>query len=162
MADIARQNDNPGRIINREFAKLVYGGDSPYARVASYDTINNIVRQDLVDWHAAYFHPRRVIMGLVGDFETEQALRMIKRVFGTWPRGPAVEDPDVPYPTSTTRGAYVIEKQDMTQANIVIGHMGLTRRHPDYYPVVILNQILSGSFGSRLFTNIRSQQRADL
>ena len=158
MAGIARQNDNPDRIMGREFAKLIYGRDSPYARVASYDTINNIVRHDLVDWHAAYFHPSRVILGLVGDFETEQALRLVKRVLGTWPRGPAIDDSEVPYQTATTRGVYVVEKNDMTQANIIIGHMGLTRRHPDYYSVVILNQILSGSFGSRLFSNIRSRQ----
>ena len=158
MADIARQNDNPDRIINREFAKLVYGRDSPYARVASYDTINSIIRQDLVDWHATYFHPSRIILGLVGDFETEQALRLVKQVLGTWPRGPAVDDPDVPYQTATARGVYVVEKNDMTQASIIIGHMGLTRKHPDYYSVVILNQILSGSFGSRLFSNIRSKQ----
>ncbi len=158
MADIARQNDHPQRIIHREFAKLVYGKDSPYARVASYDTVNNIVRQDLVDWHAEYFHPQRVILGLVGDFETERALRLIRQVFGTWPRGPAGDDPDVPYQTATTHGVYFVEKHDMTQANIIIGHMGLTRKHPDYHAVVILNQILSGSFGSRLFSNIRSRK----
>ena len=158
VADIARQNDDPDRIMHREFTKLVYGKDSPYARVPSYDTITSIVRQDLVDWHAAYFHPQRVILGLVGDFETAQALRLVKQVLGTWPRGPAVDDPDIPYPTATTRGVYVIEKNDMTQANIIIGHMGLTRQHPDYHAVVILNQILSGSFGSRLFSSIRSQQ----
>ncbi len=158
IADIARQNDNPGRVADREFAKLIYGKESPYARVPSYDTINGIVRRDLADWHAAYVHPRRVILGLVGDFDTEQALQLVTRVFGNWPRGPTVDDPDVPYPTATTRGVYIVPKHDMTQAKIVIGHMGLTRRHPDYYALVILNQILSGSFGSRLFSNIRSQQ----
>ncbi len=157
-ADIARQNDNPDRITRREFTALIYGKDSPYARVASYDTINAIVRQDLVDWHAAHFHPRRIMLGLTGDFETEQALRLVKRVFGSWPRGPASADPEAPYQTATTRGVYFVEANDMTQANIIIGHMGLIRKHPDYYPVVVLNQILSGSFGSRLFSNIRSRK----
>ncbi len=158
VADIARQNDNPRRIAGREFAKLVYGTHSPYARVATYDTINRIVRQDLVDWHATYVHPQRIILGLVGDFTTEGALQLVKQVFGAWPRGPALDDPDVPYQTATTRGVYFAEKHDMTQANIVIGHLGLTRTHPDYYAVVVLNQILSGSFGSRLFSNVRSQK----
>ena len=158
MAGIARQNDNPDGILSREFAKLVYGKDSPYARVESYATVNNISRQDLVDWHAKYFVPNRIILGLVGDFQTEDALDLVKRTFGAWPQGKPFDDPIVPYQTSTTKKVYYVEKSDMTQAKIIIGHLGLTRKHPDYHPVVIMNQIVAGSFGARLFSNIRSQK----
>ena len=158
MAGIARQNDNPGGILSREFAKLIYGDDSPYARVETYATVNNISRQDLVDWHATYVVPNRIILGLVGDFQTEKALDLVKRTFGSWPQGKSFDDPVVPYQTSTTRKVYYVEKDDMTQAKIIIGHLGLTRKHPDYHPVVIINQIVSGSFGARLFSNIRSKK----
>ncbi len=158
MAGIARQNDNPGGILSREFAKLIYGNDSPYARVETYDTVNNISRQDLVDWHAKYVVPNRIILGLVGDFQTENAIDLVKHTFGSWPQGKAFDDPVVPYQASTTRKVYYVEKDDMTQAKIIIGHLGLTRKHPDYHPVVIINQIVSGSFGARLFSNIRSQK----
>ncbi|MYC27986.1 MAG: insulinase family protein [Nitrospira sp. SB0662_bin_26] len=158
MAGIARQNDNPGGILSREFAKLIYGNDSPYARVETYATVNNISRQDLVDWHATYVVPNRIILGLVGDFQTEKALDLVKRTFESWPQGKSFDDPVVPYQTSTTRRVYYVEKDDMTQAKIIIGHLGLTRKHPDYHPVVIINQIVSGSFGARLFSNVRSQK----
>ena len=158
MAGIARQNDNPGGILSREFAKLIYGNDSPYARVETYATVNNISRQDLIDWHETYVVPNRIILGLVGDFQTEKALDLVKRTFGSWPQGKSFDDPVVPYQTSTTRKVYYVEKDDMTQAKIIIGHLGLTRKHPDYHPVVIINQIVSGSFGARLFSNVRSQK----
>ena len=158
MASIARQNDDPDGIVSREFAKLVYGKDSPYARVESYATVNNISRQDLIDWHARYFVPNRIILGLVGDFQTEKTLDLVKRLLETWPRGEPFDDPVTPYQPSTTRRVYYVEKTDLTQAKIIIGHLGLTRKHPDYHPVVIINQILSGSFGSRLFSSIRSQK----
>ncbi len=158
MAGIARQNDNPGGILSREFAKLIYGNDSPYARVETYSTVNNISRQDLIDWHETYVVPNRIILGLVGDFQTEKALDLVKRTFESWPQGKSFDDPVVPYQTSTTRRVYYVEKNDMTQAKIIIGHLGLTRKHPDYHPVVIINQIVSGSFGARLFSNVRSQK----
>jgi len=158
IAGIARQNDNPDGILSREFSKLVYGKDSPYARVESYATVNNISRRDLIDWHAKYFVPNRIILGLVGDFQTEQALDLVKRTFEAWPQGKSFDDPIVPYQTSTTKNVYYVEKSDMTQAKIIIGHLGLTRKHPDYHPVVIINQIVSGSFGARLFSNVRSQK----
>lgn len=158
MAGIARQNDNPDGILSREFTKLVYGKDSPYARVESYATVNSISRQDLIDWHGKYFVPNRIILGLVGDFQTEKALDLVKRTFGAWPQGKPFDDPVVPFQTSTTKKVYYVEKSDMTQAKIIIGHLGLTRKHPDYHPVVIINQIVAGSFGARLFSNIRSQK----
>ena len=158
MANIARQNDDPNGILSREFAKLVYGKDSPYAWVETYATINKIARQDLIDWHAKYVVPNRIILGLVGDFTTETVLESVKRTLGTWPKGNDFDDPAIPYQLSTTNGVYYVEKPDMTQAKIIIGHLGLMRNHPDYHPVVIMNQILSGSFGSRLFSSIRSQK----
>ncbi len=158
MAGIARQNDNPGGILSREFAKLIYGKDSPYARVETYATTNTISPQDLVDWHAKYFVPNRIILGLVGDFQTKKALDLVKRTLGNWTKGKSFDDPTVPYQTSTARKVYYVEKDDMTQAKIIIGHLGLIRKHPDYHPVVIINQIISGSFGARLFSNIRSQK----
>lgn len=158
MAGIARQNDNPDGIVKREFTKLVYGKDSPYAAQETYATIGSITREDLVAWHQKYYHPNRVILGLVGDFKTDDALALVKRVFGQWPKGPEFTDPEVPFQTSTEAGVYYVEKNDMTQAKIIIGHMGLIRMHPDYHPMVITNQILSGSFGARLFSRIRSKK----
>jgi zinc protease len=158
MAGIARQNDNPDGIVKREFAKLVYGQDSPYAAQETYATVGSITRQDLINWHQQYYHPNRMILGLVGDFKTAEALALVKRTFGQWPKGPEFTDPEVPYQKTVDAGVYYVEKNDMTQAKIIIGHMGLTRMHPDYHSVVITNQILSGSFGARLFSSIRSKK----
>ena len=47
---IARRNDDIGSITYREFDRLMYGKDSPYARQTEYATIDAITRQDLVDF----------------------------------------------------------------------------------------------------------------
>lgn len=158
MAGIARQNDNPDTIVSREFRKLIYGKDSPYSWTPTYATIRSITRQDLFAWHTTYYHPNRIILGLVGDFTTDQALALVKKVFGDWRSGPPIEESDVSYQTQTMQKVFYVEKNDMTQAKLIMGHVGLIRKHPDYYPVVIMNQILSGSFGARLFSNVRSKK----
>ena len=56
---IARRNDNPGGITRREFSKLIYGADSPYARTTEYDTINSITRDDLVAFYQKFFPPEQ-------------------------------------------------------------------------------------------------------
>ncbi|WP_447971663.1 M16 family metallopeptidase [Nitrospira sp. M1] len=158
MAGISRQNDNPDAILGREFKKLVYGQDSPYARTPSYATVSAITQKDLIAWHTSYFHPNRMILGITGDFQLDSALKMLKDAFGNWPAGPTVKDISVPYQESNAAKVFYVEKNDMTQAKIMMGHLGVMRRNPDYYPLVIVNQILSGSFGARLFSNVRSKQ----
>jgi zinc protease len=109
-------------------------------------------------WHATYFHPNRIILGLVGDFQKDQAVALLNKVFGDWPKGPEVKDAQTFIQEQTPAGLFYVEKNDMTQAKIAMGHQGIRRDHPDYYSLVIVNQILSGSFGARLFSNIRSKQ----
>ncbi len=158
MASIARQNDDPGGVVSREFKKLIYGQDSPYGRVPTYATILSITREDLIHWHQQYFHPNRIVLGLVGDFEKDKTVALLEKLFGSWPKGPEVNDPEAFIQEETPSGLFYVEKNDMTQAKIAMGHRGIRRDHPDYYALVVVNQILSGSFGARLFSNIRSKQ----
>ncbi len=158
FASIARQNDNPRRILFREFGKLIYGKDSPYARTEIYATINAIQREDLEAWHAQYFHPNRIILGLVGDFDTPEVVNRIRRIFGDWPKGSPPQKVKITYQQEVEPAVYYVEKSDMTQSNIIMGHLGIVRSNPDYYAVEVMNQVLSGSFASRLFSNVRSQK----
>lgn len=157
-SQIARQNDDPQQILFRELAERVYGEDSPYASNPTYESVGNVTRDDLVAWHDKYFHPNRIVLGLVGDFDTEEVTKLIRETFGDWPAGPAFEPPEVPYSTEPNPGVFYAEKNDMTQSNIAMGHLGIRRDHPDYYAVEVMNQVFGGAFSSRLFSRVRSDQ----
>ena len=158
MAGISRQNDDPGEIVSREFRKLIYGKASPYTWVPTYATVGSITKEDLARWHATYFHPNRIILGIAGDFKKDETITLLKKIFGDWPKGPQEKELQTFVQPKVPAGVFYVEKNDMTQAKIAMGHLGIRRDHPDYYAVVIVNQILSGSFGARLFSNIRSKQ----
>jgi len=155
---IARRNDNPQAVMNREFAKLVYGAESPYARVPEYGTIEKIARDDFVAFHAKYYHPNRIILGVVGDFDSKEMARKIRSAFGDWPKGEAAKDPGATWQASLKPGIYYVQKEDMTQSDIIIGHMGIRKDNPDFYAVEVLNEALGGGFAARLFSNVRSKK----
>ena len=67
---IARRNDDVGSITSREFGRLIYGAESPLSRLTEYATLAAIERQDLVRFHAEYYHPNNVLLGVVGDFDS--------------------------------------------------------------------------------------------
>ncbi len=157
-AVISRQNDDPQGILFREFDEIIYGADSPYVQDPTYASVSAISRDDLVGFHDKYFQPNRIVLGLVGDFDTRQAVDLVKQVFGDWPKGPAIEKTEIPYRKDVKPGVYYVEKDDMNQSDIMMGHLGIVRDNPDYYAVQVLNQVLSGAMSSRLFSSIRTKQ----
>lgn len=153
---IARRNDNVGGIANREFSKLLYGADSPYARHTEYATIQSITREDLVAFHRRYFHPNQTILGLWGDFKAAEVKALVERHFGSWPRQ-AVQLPPLPEVATDWQGSVnFIQKDDVNQTNLRIGHLGRRFDDPDYYALNVMAKILGGGLSSRLFRHIRS------
>lgn len=158
IAEVARQNDEADSILFREFQEILYGTESPFARTPTYVTLGAIRRDDLVAFHRQSFQPDRIVLGLAGDFRSEDALRLVREAFGDWPRGQQGKDPEPAWRQEASPGVYWVEKTDMTQSNVLIGHLGVRRDSPDYYALEVLNDVLSGSFASRLFANVRTQK----
>lgn len=155
---IARRNDNVNAIAGREFNKLIYGAESVYARHTEYATIDNIIRDDLVAFHGKYFHPNNMIVGMWGDFETDEMIQKVEAAFKAW-ESQEIDFPAVPQVKYAFRPTVnLIRKDDVNQTNIFVGHIGGKRDHPDYFAMVLMNRILGQGFTSRLFRNVRSRQ----
>jgi zinc protease len=152
---ISRRNDDPGQIAGREAAKLVYGANSPYARVAEYASVAAITRQDLIDWHTKYVHPNNIILGVVGDFDSAKMEARLREAYATWAKGPAAGDANTK-PDPAKPGYYLIDKTDVNQSNIQMVGLGIVRKNPDYYAVSVFNEAFGGGFSSRLFGDIRT------
>lgn len=158
IANVSRQNDDPGDIVFREFGKVVYGPDSPYGRTETFATLGAIHREDLVSWHKSSFYPDRIVLGLVGDFNRDEALKLVREAFGDWPRGPQWKPGEAAFRKQPSPGVFYVEKDDVTQSFVLMGHLGVLLNDPDYYALEVMNQALSGSFASRLMSNIRTKK----
>ncbi len=159
-SSISRRNDNARSIAYREFDQLIYGEDSPYARIPEYYTVDRIARQDLADFHDEHFHPNNVILSVWGDFDTETMKQKIRDQFGDWSAPDGFEPPTPPQPTTSREySVNFIQKDDVNQSTILMGHPGsLTRDDDDYPAVTVMNEVLSGGFSGRLFQNVRREQ----
>ena len=154
---ISRRNDDSDSIAGREAAQLVYGKNSPYARVPEYSTIDAITREDLLDWHKQHVAPNNIILGMVGDFDTKQIETLLRQSFESLPKGPQVVLPVIPVP-GPKPGVYLVDKEDVNQSEIRVLGVGIDRKNPDYFAVTVMNEILGGGFSSRLFTNLRTKR----
>lgn len=155
---IARRNDDPGDIARREFNKLIYGESSPYARTVEYSTLDGISLTDIQNFYQTYVRPENIILGLVGDFDSDSMIQRVQDAFGSWQvnsASPALEPPNATqkYQDKT----FVVDRPKLTQSNILLGHIGGQLDSPDYASLSVLNGVLNG-FGGRLFNEVRSRQ----
>jgi zinc protease len=155
---IARRNDDPNAIASREFRKLIYGKESPYARTVEYATLEKISRDDLVKFYQQYFHPNNMILGVVGDFEAKKMRSLIQAKLGNWRRNPQITKPQLPKVSAANAGGvFFVNQPQLTQSSVLLGHLGGRFDSPDYAALDVLNSVFNG-FGGRLFNEVRSRQ----
>jgi len=154
---ISRRNDEPMQIAMREAMKVLFGPDHPLARHPEYDTIAAVGRDDMVAFHDTYFHPDRMYLVVIGDFQRDQMVQAIEDAFAGWAKAtqPLPPDPEI---QALPRTVNTIDKDDLTQSTIVLGHKGIRNDDPNYAGIVVGNEILGGGFSSRLFKEVRSNR----
>jgi zinc protease len=155
-AALASDEDEPMVVASRAFAKNLYGS-FPYGHPVrgTVQGLSAITRNDLVDFHRQYYRPNNTVLSLVGDLTPDEARQWVTKTFGVWAAAPIPPAKLPPIPPLTQRREVVIDK-DITQSNIVLGNLGLTRKNPDFYAFQVMNYILGGGgFSSRLMDDIR-------
>lgn len=151
--------EDPGFLTSREFKKAVFG-THPYGRMktGTAETLDNIKRQDLVDFHSAYYLPNNAVMSVVGDITYEEVEALIEKYFGEWHAG-ELKAAELPEINMVKERKTITLDKDLTQANVILGHIGVSRDNPDYYSLSVMNYILGGGgFASRLMNNIREEK----
>lgn len=81
---ISRRNDDPDGIAQREFASLVYGRNTPYGWEIEYADVDNIHRQDLLDFYHRYYFPANITLEVYGDFSAAEMKAQLQKLFGDW------------------------------------------------------------------------------
>jgi predicted Zn-dependent peptidase len=156
-AGVSRRNDDMFGIVGREIQKAVWGADHPYARHTEYATLDAITREDILEFYEYFYSPNNVMLAVWGNFETDQILAQLTEQFSDWERvdNPVPEIPSTPT-QSASRRVMIANKDDVTQARFAVGQVGMRADDPDYYAMQVMNRILGGGFGDRLFNEVRS------
>ncbi|MEB3336937.1 MAG: pitrilysin family protein [Leptolyngbyaceae bacterium] len=155
---IARRNDDPGSIAGREFQKLIYGKNSPYARTIEYANLDNISRNDLIKFYERYFYANNMILGIVGDFDSQAMRRLIQAKFGDWQATSMAMQPILPEVSQAQKGGiFFVNQPQLTQSRIQMGHLGGKLNNPDTAALDVLEGVLNAQAG-RLQNQVRSRQ----
>jgi zinc protease len=145
-------------VANQRIDALLYGEFHPYGRFSKKEKIEALTRADLVEFYKKHYslvNARIFMAGRVGAAE----VKSLNEVFGKVPlRASEIADLVFSAPAPSERKHRVKNDPNGVQGAIRIGRLFPNRHHPDYTPMVVLNTLFGGYFGSRLMSNIREDK----
>ena len=154
-----RRNDQTGEIEGREWNRLLFGESHFSNRYGTRASISSLTREDLADFHRRYVHPGNLVLAVSGDFRTAEMKGALELAKAGW-ENTGVLAPPVPAPDADlSPGIYMVDKPDVNQARVSLGHRGIRRGDPDEIVVDVMNDILGGSgFTSRIMSRVRTEE----
>ena len=159
LGQIAQALDDPQSVGQHVLHRVLFGEKHPWGfpGEGTVQSVKSIKAADLAAWHRSFFRPDNAALFVVGDTDAKTLLPLLEARFGGWKRSTAPKPVVVKVPKSGVRTVYLVDKPGAPQSQIWIGEIGVASTAPDIFPVRVMNNILGGSFNSRLNGNLRTE-----
>ncbi|MNU97376.1 Protease 3 precursor [compost metagenome] len=164
LSGIAQEKARPQTAALRVLPPLLYGSDHPYGMPftgsGTEDSVTAISREDLLNYQKQWLRPEQATVIVVGDTTLAQIVPVLDKHFGDWKgEGAApvkVDAPQVARPAKPR--VFLIDQPGAVQANIYAGELMPSARDAGAVQLELSNDVLGGSFTSRLNMNLREDK----
>lgn len=159
LAEILHQRSEPRGLADEMFARYVYDEASRFSRPerGSQQSVAAISSDDVREFHSRRYRADGATIIVVGDVAAEEAERLAVNVFGSWRTGAEGRAVISDLPAREVASTWLVAKPGAPQSEIRLGHVGLPRSHPDFFPTLVMNAVLGGLFSSRINLNLRER-----
>lgn len=154
-AGLRQQRAQPGFLANERYRRAVFG-DHPAAVVtATAASIDALSPEKLAEWHSTRYTPQNSILAIAGDVSAAQLVPKLKAWLAAWKKSDLKEESLASPVPPAVKKIYLVNRPNSVQTTLWVGNIAIDRRHPDYYAVQVMNQIIGGGPAGRLFINLR-------
>ena len=144
-------------VAGRVGGALSYGAEHPYGEFVTEETVNSVSFDDIQSYFTKYFGPNDAYLVVIGDVNTKELYKRIKKYFGKWKKASDISS-FVPEANQNVEALEInfVDMPNAVQSNISItSNVKLKMSDPDYHAVLIANKIFGGGFNSYLNMNLR-------
>ncbi len=155
--NLKSQLDDPDEVSYMNFMSLLYPVKHPYAYRETVEGLNAISREDIQKFYKQHYLPNNATLHVVGDIHASELAEILNKEFSSWQKGD-ISELKLPEVDLQTDDRTLYKKfDDAEQASIYIGHRGIKRNNPDYYSLLVLDNILGtgAGFTDRLSADLR-------
>ena len=157
LAEILQLQSEPRGLADEKFSEFLYSPDSRYSKPddGSANSVSSLTPADVEHFFRSRYSLGVTTAVLSGDVASDGAKDIVMGAFRGWPRGTDAKQHVVAAARTTEKSAHVVNKPEAPQSELRVGHVGLPRKHPDFFATLVMNAVLGGLFGSRINLNLR-------
>jgi zinc protease len=157
LAELLQIETEPRALADERFESFLYAEQSRYSKPdgGSAESVTRLTRDDVERFYRAHFVAGATTVILTGDVQLDEARELVQSALNGISAGSAPAQPLLVAPRSSARNVHIVSKAEAPQSELRVGHIGLPRRHPDFFPTMVMNAVLGGLFGSRINLNLR-------
>jgi len=159
LSDLMQQQVEPRGLADEKFSEFLFVPESRYAISAGGNmaSVRALDSAQLRALHALRYVPEATTIVFAGDVTAERAVQLAERAFGGWHGAAAAPVRVNDRTVSAGRHVHIVNKAGAPQSELRVGHAGVARSHPEYFPIVVMNALLGGLFSSRINLNLRER-----
>jgi zinc protease len=158
LADILQARADPGRLADETFLMHAYAADTPYHRPAAGtpETVETLSRDDVIDFHGTHYRPGLAHLIIAGFFDDDAVAAAVEHHLASWDGIGPGHRTIAPHPGGARR-IVIVDRPGSVQSELRVGHIGIDRYDPRYFPAIVMSSVLGGMFGSRLNRRLREE-----
>lgn len=150
------QRSQPQTQANEAFFRQLYG-DHPYGRPLPPDeAVDRYTAGQVRAFYDRNFGARRSTLYVVGRFSKAAVRQAIEEAFGGWAPGTEADFPVAE--ANASQETILLDRPNSPQSTLYFGIPVPDPSHPDYSALDVMDDLLGGSFGSRITSNIREDK----
>jgi len=162
LASIQREKVTPVSMALRVFPRLLYGEDHayglPFTGSGTEESVQGLSTAELQAYHQAWFKPNNATMIVVGDTTAEEIAPKLERLFADWEAGETPEKNVAEVSHREEATVYLMDRPGSEQSIIFAAHIAPPKANPNEIAIESMNDVLGGTFSSRINMNLREDK----
>jgi zinc protease len=155
ISELQGGENDPDQLLDQELTATAFKAH-PYQHptIGWLPDLQSMTRDDLYGYYRRYYVPNNATLVIVGDVETDEALRRAEHHFGAIATGSDVPRIRTAEPEQTGERRLTIRKPGTT-AYFKVGYHAPAATGDHFFPLLILDAVLTGAKGVNLWSSFR-------
>ena len=156
IAELQGGENDPDTLLDQELTATALKAH-PYRHptIGWLPDLQTMTRDDLYGYYRKYYVPNNATVVVVGDVDTKEAMRKVTQHFGSIAPGEVVRRTHTQEPQQLGERRVMISRESTT-AYLKLGYHAPGIEDPDFFPMLVLDAILTGAKGVNLWASFRT------
>ena len=155
ISELQGGDNDPEQVLDTELTATAFHAHTyRHPTIGWLHDLQSMTRDDLYAHYRRYYVPANATLVIVGDVDSDDALRRAERYFGRIPPGTTPPRLRKAEPPQLGERRVTIEREGTT-AYLKFGYHAPSATDPDFFPMLVLDAVLTGAKGLNLWSSFR-------